>query len=78
MSLARRFNAGTPGTRCLRRVATAENPRFNRRYATPKTELIISPALKRRAKLMPTQRAENQNQTKLTHHPGPTTLKFEL
>ena len=57
MNLARRFNAGEGSTRRSRRVATPDK-RLNRRYATG-TIPNLSPALKGRAKLIPTLRVEH-------------------
>src|SRR5947209_10126329 len=58
MSLARPFKAGAR-QKCSRRVATPEiGALFNRRYATKPGNHLI-PALKRRAKLIPTLRAED-------------------
>jgi len=58
MNLARRFKAGKEPPKCLRRIATPETgANFNRRYATRTAQNLI-PALKRRAKFMPTLRVE--------------------
>jgi hypothetical protein len=63
MSLARRFNAGGKYQPYYdRRVATLEiGICFSRRYATKTTRRLV-PALKRRAKLIPSLRAENRIQ----------------
>src|SRR5205809_4783253 len=54
----RLFKAGQ-GQKCSRRVATPEiGALFNRRYATKRGNHLI-PALKRRAKLIPTLRIED-------------------
>jgi hypothetical protein len=58
MSLARPFKAGKGHESYQRRVATLEIDEFNRRYATSPANHVI-PALKRRAKLIPTLRVED-------------------
>jgi short-subunit dehydrogenase involved in D-alanine esterification of teichoic acids len=59
MNLARRFNAGEKVILCSRRVATIEFiSSFSRRYAT-RIPVDLFPALKGRAKFIPTLRVEN-------------------
>ena len=57
MNLARPFKAGKGQRGVRRRVATPETG-FNRRYAT-RTGTNVIPALKRRAKFIPTLRVED-------------------
>ena len=59
MNLARPLKAGKAERDMPRRVATAEiEAEFNHRYATGTANNLI-PALKRRAKFIPTLRVEN-------------------
>ena len=59
VNLARPFKAGNVQPRCSRRVVTPETKGgFNRRYATSTGNNLI-PALKRRAKFIPTLRVED-------------------
>jgi hypothetical protein len=60
MSLARRFNAGLSKPPGFRRVATTEEIPDSGVATRRKRFVDIFPALKRRAKLMPTLRAEEK------------------
>jgi cyclase len=70
MSVARRFNAGLSNTDLRRRVATSEEvPNSSIADAMRKINKGRSPALKRRAKLIPTLMRPISDPVKLTHHP---------